>query len=524
MPVSKTSKKLRKYQMWYKVNELFSKGLNKTQISLVVGLHRQTVRKYLLMSESEFTSSESFERRFGHKLDAYTDYVLGDLRRWPFLSAAQVHDHLREHFPDLPRVSEKTVFNFVRRLRLEHGLPKEGERGVRPYEKQPDLPWGEYAQADFGERWMEDSGGKRVKVYFFAICLCRSRYRFVHLSCRPYTTALAVYAHELAFEHFGGVPHRIMYDQDRVLLREENLGDLVLTRGFRQFVSEHGFLPVFCRKGDPESKGMVENLVGYVKHNFLGGRDFPGEDELNRQCLAWLGRTANGTEHHGTRRVPSEEFATEKGHLLPWKGVPAKPVEEMRKYHVRKDNVVTYHGNYYTVPTGTYAGPGTQVYLCERDGRLAVYDAETGKFVTDHEVCPGKGVLVRNSSHLRDRSSSLDELEREVSSLLPADASVGSFLSLLRAEKPRYYRDSLLLLRRRQGRYARATLAEAFSSCLEHRVLNANSLMQVAESLRIRKGEEPQDCGGDTVPHAEADTSGMVPEKTSMDTFNAIFQ
>ena len=36
MPESKTSKKLRKYQMWYKVNELFSKGLNKTQISLVV--------------------------------------------------------------------------------------------------------------------------------------------------------------------------------------------------------------------------------------------------------------------------------------------------------------------------------------------------------------------------------------------------------------------------------------------------------------------------------------------------------
>ena len=524
MPVSKTSKKMRKYQMWYKVNELFSSGLNKTQISLIVGLHRQTVSKYLRMSESDYLSSESFERHFGHKLDAYSDYVLEDLRRWPFLSAAQVHDHLREHFPGLPRVSEKTVFNFVRRLRLEHDLPKVSDRSVRPYEKQPPLPWGEYAQADFGECWMKDGDGKRVKVYLFAICLCRSRYRFVHVSLRPYTTALAVYAHELAFEHFGGVPHRIVYDQDRVLLREENLGDLVLTKGFRQFVGDHGFLPVFCRKGDPESKGMVENLVGYVKHNFLSGRDFPGEDELVSQCLAWLGRTANGTEHHGTRRVPSEEFSTERGHLLPWKGVPAKPVEEMRKYHVRKDNVVTYHGNYYTVPTGTYSGHGTQVFLCEQDGRLTVYSAETGKFITEHEVPSGKGVLVRNSSHLRDRSSSLDELEREVSALLPASASAGAFLSRLRAEKPRYYRDNLLLLRRRQGRYSRATLAEAFASCLEHRVLNANSLMQVAESLRIRKGEAPLECAGDAVPHASADTSGLTPEKTSINTFNAIFQ
>ena len=524
MPGSKTSKKMRKYQMWYKVNDLFSNGLNKTQISLVVGLHRQTVSKYLRMSESDFLSSESFERRFGHKLDAYTDYVLGDLRRWPFLSAAQVHDHLREHFPDLPRVSEKTVFNFVRRLRAEHDLPKEGERGVRAYEMQPALPWGEYAQADFGERWMEDGDGKRVKVYFFAMCLCRSRYRFVHVSIRPYTTALAVYAHELAFEHFGGVPHRIVYDQDRVLVRDENLGDLLLTHGFRSLCSEHGFTPVFCRKADPESKGMVENLVGYVKHNFLSGRDFPGEEELNGQCLSWLGRTANGTVHHGTRRIPSEEFLTEKGHLLPWRGTPTRPVEQMRKYHVRKDNVVTYHGNYYTVPTGTYSGHGTQVFLCEQDGRLTVYSAETGKFITEHEVPSGKGVLVRNSSHLRDRSSSLDELEREVSALLPASASAGAFLSRLRAEKPRYYRDNLLLLRRRQGRYSRATLAEAFSSCLEHRVLNANGLLQVAESLRVRKGEEPLECDGGAVPHASADTSGMVPEKTSISTFNAFFQ
>ena len=196
----------------------------------------------------------------------------------------------------------------------------------------------------------------------------------------------------------------------------------------------------------------------------------------------------------------------------------------MRKYHVRKDNVVTYHGNYYTVPTGTYAGHGTQVYLCEQEGRLSVYSVETGKFITDHEVASGKGVLVRNSSHLRDRSTSLDDLEREVSAQLPSDASVAAFLSLLRAEKPRYYRDNLLLLRRRQGRYSRATLAEAFSSCLEHRVLNANSLMQVAESLRIRRGEEPLECDGDAVPHASADTSGMVPEKTSITTFNAIFQ
>ena len=146
--------KLKKYQMWYKVKELISHGLNFSQISSVVGLHRQTVSKYANMIESEFISSQSYERHYSHKLDGYSDFVVGELRRWPFLSSAQIHDHLREHFPDLPDVTERTVFNFVRRLRLEHNLPKDGEKSFRPYERQPEPPYGEYAQVDFGERWM----------------------------------------------------------------------------------------------------------------------------------------------------------------------------------------------------------------------------------------------------------------------------------------------------------------------------------------------------------------------------------
>lgn len=52
------------------------------------------------------------------------------------------------------------------------------------------------------------------------------------------------------------------------------MGDLVLTTKFQSFVKEQHFLPVFCRKADPESKGKVENVVKYVKGNFLSGRLF----------------------------------------------------------------------------------------------------------------------------------------------------------------------------------------------------------------------------------------------------------
>ena len=75
--------KLKKYLMWYKVKELFSNGLNRTQISLVLGLHRQTVSKYLSMSEEEFRSSQSYDRHYGHKLDDYETFVVNELRLWP---------------------------------------------------------------------------------------------------------------------------------------------------------------------------------------------------------------------------------------------------------------------------------------------------------------------------------------------------------------------------------------------------------------------------------------------------------
>lgn len=86
--------------MWNKVNELFSDGLNKTQIGLVLGLHRQTVSKYLSLSEDEFISSASYDRHYGHKLDPYEDYVVNELKKWSFLSAPQIHDRLKENFPD----------------------------------------------------------------------------------------------------------------------------------------------------------------------------------------------------------------------------------------------------------------------------------------------------------------------------------------------------------------------------------------------------------------------------------------
>ena len=515
--------KLKKYQMWYKVKELFSAGLNKSQIGRTLGVHRQTVAKYLLMTEEEFMSSESYDRHYCHKLDTYEPYVVSELKKWPFLSSPQLHDRLKEHFSDLPSVTPKTVFNFVGRVRLAHNLPKEVEKGYRPYEKQPETAYGQYAQCDFGERWMHTPYGQSLKVYFFAMSLSRSRYKFVYFSRTPFTTALAVYAHELAFEFFGGVPRKIVYDQDKVFLVNENLGDLILTHGFRTLVREHGFEPVFCRKSDPESKGKIENVVKYVKYNFLRGREFTDIGLLNQEVLGWLKRTANGTEHHGIRRVPSEEFETEKACLMPYKGVPTVPSEKLVPHHVRKDNVINYRGNYYTVPTGTYRGHQTLVYLEEKEGLLHIYSHETGKTLATHKISREKGRLISNTSHRRDREASLDDYEISVRKELPENGVIDKYLSGLRVHKARNYRDNLQFIARRHAAYSDVVLTEAFTTCLAAGIFNGCNLMKVAEGIRLRNGEALIESRTETEPVPQADTSVMVPEKTDISTFNTLF-
>lgn len=516
--------KLKKYLMWYEIKELFSDGLNKTQIGQSLGLHRQTVSKYLSMSEAEFITSESYDRHYACKLDPYKSYVIKELGKWPFLSAPQVHDRLKENFASLPQVTSKTVFNFVNRIRLSHNLPKDSEKSHRPYEKQPETPYGQYAQCDFGERWMKTAQGLSLKVYFFAISLSRSRYKFIYFSRTPFTTALAVYAHELAFQFFGGVPQKIIYDQDKVFLVKENLGDLVLTGGFRSLVREHGFEPVFCRKSDPQSKGKIENIVKYVKYNFLCGREFTDIDSLNNQALGWLQRTANGMEHHGIRRVPSEEFEIEKTNLMPYKGIPTLPLDKLVPHHVRKDNVITYRGNYYTVPTGTYSGHQTLVYIEDKEGFLHIYSHDTGKTLAIHNISSDKGKLISNTSHRRDREASLNDYEATVRKKLPGNDVVDKYLLQLRIHKSRHYRDNLQFIANRHNAYSDETLIEAFSMCLETSVFNGSNLMDVAESLRISRQESIKEP---SIPETESisktDASCLIPEKTDISTFNALF-
>ncbi|MDE5910469.1 MAG: IS21 family transposase [Lachnospiraceae bacterium] len=514
--------KLSKLTMWSKINEFISDGLNYSEISRRLNIDRHTVSLYASMNYDEFVSSQSYNRHYSHKLDAYEDYVVAYLTKYPEVSAARVHDRLKEAYPDLCNVTAKTVFNFVRRLRLTHNIPK-AEEGVREMNKLPEPPYGEYAQVDFGEKWVRRADGGSVKVYFFVMVLSRSRYKFVYFSRTPFTTVTAIYAHQLAFQYFGGKPKKIIYDQDRVFIHDENLGDYRLTARFRSFISSEGLDVIFCRKSDPQSKGKVENVVRYVKRNFLSGREFKDIETLNREAVAWLERTANGTEHHGIRRIPSEVFAYEIKALTPYTAIPSIPDQTMEQRVVRQDNTIMFDGCFYTVPSGTYRGRDTQVYVEHKDNMVNIYSTESGKTIASHPYSMDKGSLVRNFNHLRHPSVSLDDYRKLVEKMLPSCEAASEWLDRVQEGKPRYFRDNLRVIERESHRYDDQTLADALQTCLEAGAYNARMLMDVAEGERIRMNKPIMAKPFDPSPSPVMDIMGdQIPERSQIKTYDDI--
>ena len=66
-----TTSCLNKIEMWNKVKNLSADGLNMSQISRELGIHRDTVRKYLKMSESEFLGSAAKVRGMENPIQRY---------------------------------------------------------------------------------------------------------------------------------------------------------------------------------------------------------------------------------------------------------------------------------------------------------------------------------------------------------------------------------------------------------------------------------------------------------------------
>jgi transposase len=478
---------MQKLIMYFEVHKLKREGLKTAQISRHLVLDCRTVKKYLAMSEQEYQDFLEVQSTRYKILAPYEDFVKARLEDCEDASAAQVQDWLKEHFKDFIDVNAKTVFNFVLYVRNKHGIPKPFNH--RDYTQTDELPYGKQAQADFGEYNITTDEGNRKKIYFFCMVLSRSRHKFVWFAERPFTTLTAIAEHDKAFQYLDGIPVEIVYDQDTLLLVDENKGDLILTEAFRKYAEYRGFKLHFCRKSDPESKGKIENVIKYVKYNFLRGRIFVNIDTLNGQGLSWLSRTANAKVHAATHKIPYQEWLIEKTCLKPVME-SFKPESLLRSYNVRKDNTISFKSNFYRVPVGTYKPPCTTVWTeVTNDDRLIIYDTCNNK-IASHTLYSGKGKTIGGSNYKRDFSSGIDQLIDDLSGQFTNPDQAKEYLLQIRHDKPRYIRDQLQHIKKLAGTYDIQVMSQAMVFCIENKIYRATDMESVVKKIHSRRNQE----------------------------------
>jgi hypothetical protein len=223
-----------------------------------------------------------------------------------------------------------------------------------------------------------------------------------------------------ALEFFGGSPRAVIYD---------NLKAAVLNGSGRaacrhpEFLALCGYFclqPIPCERRDPESKGIVERGVRYVKQNALAGRAEKLTHFEDYLALApqWRDQVANVRMHETTRERPVDRFGQEHSLL---RSLPATPFDTdlVMPAVVNPLARIEIDGNRYSVPPRLARQPVTI-----RASRDEVRVLHEGQVVAQHVRCYERRQLIVLPDHrlaalaLRKRSRNT-ELEHEFDALGP---------------------------------------------------------------------------------------------------------
>lgn len=487
--------KVDKWEVYMEIQQLIKQGFSKSKVAEKLGVSRSTVYRHLRRSPSEMAEwVESIQTR-KKKLDPYKELILSWLRQHPDMSSAQVEDWLKERYKEL-EIGESTVRDYVKQLREEYKIMKESS--PRDYEAIPDSPMGEQIQVDFGHTKQRTHDNKEVRLNFIAFVLSNSRYKYKEWLDRPYTTQDVIQAHENAFQWFSGIPRELVYDQDSLIVVSENGGDLILTKEFQQYKQTRKLNLRVCRKADPESKGRIENVVGFIKHNFAKHRVFHNIDSWNEQGWEWLNRTGNFKIHNTTKKRPVEVFSLEKQHLRPVSGNIhfLNDYENSITRSVHKDNTIRYLSNRYSLPLGTFNKHQT-VSIKETDDRhLLIYQSDTGELLAKHQIPEGRGLLIKDRKHTRDRSKGIDAFIDTVANQFEETDVAHDYLDKLREKYPRYIRDQLQIILKETKQSNGQLLTAALRECIKRNLYSATDFSDIV--LYLKRQRREHDTGIDT--------------------------
>jgi len=311
------------------------------QIARELGFSRNTITKALESAEPPTYTMRTPRR--APKLDAYRQRIEDLFHQNAQLPPKQRYTATRifqivqeEGFPG----SLSTVRAYVGHLRRQHQRP----RTFLPLQFDP----GQDAQVDWGEAQV-DLAGTRVTVQVFVMTLCSSHRTFV-MAVPTQRQEAFLAGHEAAFRFFGGVPHRISYDNLTTALQICVQGRTRPEQDtFTVFRSHYLFTAHFCTPEAPQEKGRVEHRVGFSRRNyFVPLPQVPTYDDLNTHLHTCCQRDDVRIVHGETQSIGTL-WQQEHPRLRP---LPPHPLDYAvtRTVRLTRSSQVAFETNRYSVP------------------------------------------------------------------------------------------------------------------------------------------------------------------------------
>lgn len=369
--------------------EHFVRGVGIKELARRYGIDRNTVRRAVRSEEPP-----RYRRPVAaSKLDPFKDEIHELLRQDPRLPGVRV----RELIEPLGFVGGKTIVDdYLREVRPLFLKPRAFQRTVyRPGEVcQFDL-WHTSEPVPVGH-------GQARQGYVVVAALGYSRAGAGALVFSRQATDV-LWGMARCVWSLGAVPEVLVWDREGCL----HAGGGRPTERYAAFCGRLRCGWLFCEPADPQAKGVVERLQGYLETNFEPGRRFANHLDYQLQLDAWFEK-ANRRTHKTLRCRPIDRLAEERSVM---RALPERELDLDERLVVRvpADPHVRVDTNDYSLDPDL-VGRRVEVRVSQREITATCLD--TGALAGRHERSFARHRTITALEHARALRTHREEPER----------------------------------------------------------------------------------------------------------------
>jgi transposase len=377
-------------EQWAEIRRMhFVCGLSIKEVVRRTGRDRNTVRRAL-----RSTAPPKYSRSPApSKLDPFKDQIHRLLREDPKVPGQRV----RELIEPLGYGGSKTILDdYLREVRPLFAPPP------RMFQRTVYRP-GEVCQFDLWEPSGPVAVGhlERRRAWVVVACLGYSRAGAGALIFSKETPDL-LWGVARCLWSLGGLPETLVWDRQAGIHGHGG-------RPTAEFAALCGQLKIgwrFCEPADPQAKGVVERLQGYLETNFERGRSFANERDYQLQLDAWFDK-ANARTHKTLRCRPVDRLLAEREQMA---GLPAFPDLDRRWVtRVPADPYLRFDTNDYSLDPAL-AGRRVEVRVSQTEVLAVCLD--TGELAARHARVFARHrtiTAIEHARRLRERRGELSE-------------------------------------------------------------------------------------------------------------------